>query len=76
MLYFPMVNFRHWTITQHKTSHYTYFTPLQVAALLTAQPLIIESLKWIAYQLGYLFQSLVSFSSNSETGGKLRRLKN
>uniref|UniRef100_A0A0R3RUE9 Farnesyl pyrophosphate synthase n=1 Tax=Elaeophora elaphi TaxID=1147741 RepID=A0A0R3RUE9_9BILA len=48
---------RHRTITQHKTSHYTYFTPLQVAALLTAQPSIIEPLKSIAYQLGYLFQS-------------------
>ncbi|EFO22211.2 polyprenyl synthetase [Loa loa] len=48
---------RHRTITQHKTSHYTYFTPLQIAALSTAQPLIIEPLKRIAYQLGYLFQS-------------------
>ncbi|CAG9537029.1 unnamed protein product [Cercopithifilaria johnstoni] len=48
---------RYWTITQHKTSHYTYFTPLQIAALLTAQSSIIEPLKWIAYQLGFLFQS-------------------
>ncbi|KAL3997504.1 Polyprenyl synthetase family protein [Acanthocheilonema viteae] len=48
---------RHWAITQRKTSHYTYFTPLQIAALLTAQPLIIEPLKSISYQLGYLFQS-------------------
>ncbi|MCP9264167.1 Polyprenyl synthetase [Dirofilaria immitis] len=48
---------RYRIITQYKTSHYTYFTPLQIAALLTAQPLIIEPLKRIAYQLGYLFQS-------------------
>lgn len=64
LYYFSMIDFRHWAITQHKTSHYTYFTPLQVAALLTAQPLIIEPLKLISYQLGYLFQSKVSFLLN------------
>ncbi|VDK71030.1 unnamed protein product [Onchocerca ochengi] len=48
---------RHRVIAQYKTSHYTYFMPLQIAALLTVQPLIIEPLKRIAYQLGYLFQS-------------------
>ncbi|VDK70899.1 unnamed protein product [Litomosoides sigmodontis] len=73
---------RHWTIAQHKTSHYTYFTPLQVAALLTSQPLIIEPLKWIAYQLGYLFQSLDDYmdcfgdkSIMGKVGNDLREAK-
>ncbi|VDO29334.1 unnamed protein product [Onchocerca flexuosa] len=63
---------RHQIIAQYKTSHYTYFTPLQIAALLTAQPLIIEPLKRIAYQLGYLFQSeddyMDCFGDKSITG--------
>ncbi|VIO95596.1 Polyprenyl synthetase family protein [Brugia malayi] len=63
---------RHRSITQHKTSHYTYFTPLQIAALLTAQPLIIEPVKRIAYLLGYLFQSkddyMDCFGDKSITG--------
>uniref|UniRef100_A0A915Q7Z1 Farnesyl pyrophosphate synthase n=1 Tax=Setaria digitata TaxID=48799 RepID=A0A915Q7Z1_9BILA len=52
---------RYRTITQHKTSHYTYFTPLQIAALFAAQPLVIEPMKRIAYELGYLFQSKAFF---------------
>lgn len=63
---------RHRTIVQHKTSHYTYFTPLQTAALFAEQPLIIEPLKQIAYQLGYLFQSkddfMDCFADESTTG--------
>ncbi|VDM96757.1 unnamed protein product [Thelazia callipaeda] len=73
---------RYRTITQRKTSHYTYYTPLQIAALLTAQLSIIQPLKRIAYQLGYLFQSkddymdcFVDESITGKVGSDLKEAK-
>ncbi|VDN24270.1 unnamed protein product [Gongylonema pulchrum] len=73
---------RHQAIVQHKTSHYTYFTPLEIAALYTGQLVIIERLKRIAYQLGYLFQSVDDYmdcfgdeSVTGKVGSDLREAK-
>lgn len=59
---------RYKQIALRKTSHYTYYAPVQLALILADRLDVFNSTKRLCYDLGYFFQAQVRKLKSSRMG--------